>query len=677
MSPVRRPLLRHAPALAVCALLAAGGCSTIRVERSHPPDLFEGWRVSALSAGELSPRTMQTLRLWDLDAVYRRSPVVAAARLHAAALQDPQPDLLFAMAEVNYLRGRAAEGRHWSDAVACYYLCAGYAYHYLFDEYRPPRPEVEQAAAHAAGLPEVPQEGTARSAGEVFDPRFRLACDLYNAGLAKCIAAAQRVGQLDPRKKLVLPTPRGGAYTLSVEHVGFAWSDEEFGPLQFADDFKVEGLRNQHRTYGLGVPLIATRARTKGRPGPAYYPLEASFPVSAFFRFEGGLADLASGRAGRLELYNPLAVQAVDVRGRTVPLETDLTTPLGYFLAHGNLDVIQYTGFLSADHLRGQDGIHLLAPYQRGKIPVVFVHGLLSSPLTWAPVINDLQADPVLRQRYQFWYYFYPTANPYLATAADLRRALVRLRDELDPEHKDGALDDMVFVGHSMGGLVSKLLTVDGGDDFWRLISDRPIDGLKLSPAARAELDETFYFRRLPGVKRVIFLGTPHHGSKLSPSPLGKLADHVAGVPRALMSAAQEVLADEADPSGDAAKRRVPTSVDLLDPKSPALALLAGRPRPEGVRYHSVIGTLPKSEPMLERLLEDTSEPGDGVVPYRSAHVENAESELVVPADHFHVHHHPLAILEVRRILLEHAQAAPEPPAPRPKVRVIGTAGAH
>ncbi len=670
MDRVRRPLVRQAPALAVCALLAAS-CSTIRVERSHPPDLFEGWRVSAFSAGELSPRTLQTLRLWDLDGAYRRSPTVAAARLHAAALQDPQPDLLFALAEINYLRGRTAERHNCVDAVACYYLCAGYAYHYLFDRYRPPRPEVEQAAAHAAGLPDVPVEGTGRPSAEVFDPRFRLACDLYNAGLAKCIAAAQRVGQLDPRRQLVLPTPRGGAYTLTVEHVGFAWSDEEFGALQFADDYKVEGLRNQHRTYGLGVPLIATRA---GARKPSYYPPEASFPVTAFFRFEGGLADLACGRAGRLELYNPLAVQSVKVAGRTVPLETDLTTPLGYFLARSNLDVIQYAAFLSADRLRGQDGIHLLAPYQRGKIPVVFVHGLLSSPLTWAPVINDLQADPVLRQRYQFWYYFYPTANPYLATAADLRRALARLRDELDPGHTDAALDDMVFVGHSMGGLVSKLLTVDGGDDFWRLISDRPLDRLKLSPSARAELEETFYFRRVPGVRRVIFLGTPHHGSKLSPSPLGKLADQLAGVPRALMSAAQEALADNPDLASDAAKRRIPTSVDLLDPKSPALALLAARPRPEGVTYHSVIGILPKSEPVLERLLEDTSEPGDGVVPYRSAHVEGVESELVVPADHFHVHHHPLAILEVRRILLEHAQAAAGPPAPRPKVRLLGAA---
>jgi hypothetical protein len=58
---------------------------------------------------------------------------------------------------------------------------------------------------------------------------------------------------------------------------------------------------------------------------------------------------------------------------------------------------------------------------------------------------------------------------------------------------------------------------------------------------------------------------------------------------------------------------------------------------------------------LLERLLGGGySETGDGVVPYASAHLEGVDSELVVPANHFNVHHHPLTILEVRRVLLKH-----------------------
>src|SRR5207245_3461486 len=138
-----------------------------------------------------------------------------------------------------------------------------------------------------------------------------------------------------------------------------------------------------------------------------------------------------------------------------------LSTPLAYFLAHTALDSCEYTGFLRADKILDRTGVYLLEPYQPGKIPVLMVHGLLSSPLTWAPLFNDLRADPVLRERYQFWFYFYPTGNPYLATAADLRRSLEQLRNDVDPRHADPALEQMVFVGHSMGGLVSKLMTVD------------------------------------------------------------------------------------------------------------------------------------------------------------------------------------------------------------------------
>ena len=125
----------------------------------------------------------------------------------------------------------------------------------------------------------------------------------------------------------------------------------------------------------------------------------------------------------------------------------------------------------------------MLEPYQPGKIPVVLVHGLLSSPLTWTPLFNDLRADPELRERFQFWFYFYPTGNPYLATAADLRRDLDRAAGRPRPaEHRTRPSTSMVLVGHSMGGLVSKLLTVDSGDDFWKLVSDRPFDDLKLQP---------------------------------------------------------------------------------------------------------------------------------------------------------------------------------------------------
>jgi hypothetical protein len=68
------------------------------------------------------------------------------------------------------------------------------------------------------------------------------------------------------------------------------------------------------------------------------------------------------------------------------------------------------------------------------------------------------------------------------------------------------------------------------------------------------------------------------------------------------------------------------------------------------------------------------SEEGDGIVAATSAHLDDVESEIVVEADHLTVHRHPLAILEVRRILLEHLNAISRPPMfaagpPLPSVR--------
>lgn len=622
------------------------GCNGVTVIPADAPSLFDSFQASAAD-NDLSPRALQTLRRWDLEGEYRHDPGAAYAKLQAACAHDPQPDTLFALAEMSYLFGKQTEKS--PDACCFYYLCAGYAYHYLFD-----------------GPGDSP-----------FDPRYRLACDLYNAGLAKCIRKAQDAGllarprvitgfqessaQLDyglRHEQLHLPTRDGKGFTLSVQYHGFPWEARDFGFFDFCSNYKIVGLANHYRSYGLGVPLMCQSSRLGSR-GPLLFPNEATCPVTAFFRFEGSVADLHEHRSGVLELYNPLTIQQVTVAGRQVPLETDLTTPLAYFLSRTDLQEVEYAGFLRPDKVERKSGIYTFEPYQRGKIPVVMVHGLLSSPLTWSAMFNDLRADPQLRDRFQFWFYLYPTGNPYLGSAADLRADLARLRKELDPHHQDAALDHMVLVGHSMGGLVSKLLTVDSGDGcFWKLVSHEPFDRLKGKPESRTELERMFFFGPVPGVERVVFIATPHHGSKLSPSLPGKLATELVELPRSLREAAKDLI--KANPNsgpGDSyGTNGVPTSVDLLAPGSPALELLAHKRPPDGVHYHSIIGQAPCNDPLREvsYLLGQTDRRTDGVVPYASAHIDGVETEIVVEADHNNVHRHPLAVLEVRRILLEH-----------------------
>jgi pimeloyl-ACP methyl ester carboxylesterase len=630
---------RCARIMIAIALLFVTACTNIGVRAAKRPRLFEALQSSAPQSAALSPRSMQTLRLYDLDRVYERNPDEAAVQLRDQSIREPNADAIFALCEIHYLRGQACEKKKPTQAVEHFYCACGYAQHYLLASCDV-EPKANAPPAECA---------TSLSPRDAFDPRFRVACELYNDGLCRCLRASQKLGLLDARRELRLP--RGEATeSLPVIQTGFAWKPEDFGALYVSSDYEVVGLPNQYHDYGLGVPLIATLSKNAAAQN-GYYVRELGFPVTAFIRFDGGLADVERPGAARLELYNPKTIEAASLGGKTVPLESDLTTPLAHSLNGQKVDEIGYLGFFRADEVRARTGLKLLEPYQPGKIPVLFIHGLLSTPVTWAPMFNDLQADPTLRDRYQFWVYFYPTADPYLATAADLRKRLNQLRNDLDPQHRDPALDRMVVVGHSMGGLISKLLTVDGGDDYWKLVSDGSFDQVKSRPEVHEELQETFYFKHRTDVSRVIFLGTPHHGSKLSPSFIARESLRFVQLPKMLMDAANELSKE--NPS--LKLQQLPTSVDLLNPDSPALAVLAGEHNAQ-VHYHSVIGIAPKSKVSLAYLLTGDNTPGDEVVPYASAHVDYVESELIVPASHFTVHQHPLAVREVRRILMEHAR---------------------
>lgn len=621
------------------AVLALAACTNIGVREIKRPMIFGQLQRSAPQSAMISPRSMQTLRIYDLDHVYARSPEEAADRLREQAVREPHPDSIFALSEIHYLRGQAVERKKPAIAIEHYYRACGYAQHFLLascnDEPRPGAPPA------VCTEPLTPRDA--------FDPRFRIACELYNDGLCRCLRLGEKAKLLDARREFRLP--RGSSSeALPVVHAGFAWQPEEFGSLYVAGDYEVVGLANHYHDYGLGVPLIAKLSPTAAAQN-GYYVRELGFPVTAFMRFEGTLADVERPGAARLELYNPKTIEAAALGNKTVPLEADLTTPLAHSLNGRKVDEAGLLGFFRADSVRGQSGIKLLEPYQQGKIPVLFVHGLLSTPVTWAPMFNDLQADGFLRDKYQFWVYYYPTADPYLATAADLRDRLTQLRNELDPSRKDAALDRMVVVGHSMGGLVSKLLTVDGGDDYWKLVSDGPFESVKARPEVREQLRNTFYFQRRSDVARVVYIGTPHRGSIISPSLLVRESMRFVRLPQMLLDAATE-LAKE---NPNLKLKQLPTSVDLLNPNSQALSVIA-RNQSDRVRYHSVIGVAPKSKASLSYLLAGDDAPGDEIVTYASAHVDGVESEIVVPASHFYVHQHPLAVRELKRILEEHAK---------------------
>src|SRR5262249_17879649 len=151
--------------------------------------------------------------------------------------------------------------------------------------------------------------------------------------------------------------------------------------------------------------------------------------------------------------------------------------------------------------------------YQRGKMPIVLVHGLASSPITWSHIENDLRALPAIMARYQIWTFRYNTGDPFLTSASELRRQLAALRQTYDPCRADPSLSRTVMIGHSLGGLVSKLQVTYSGDQLWESAAKQPLGSLRTDPETRARLANSFYFVPSPDIDCVIYIATPHRGS--------------------------------------------------------------------------------------------------------------------------------------------------------------------
>jgi pimeloyl-ACP methyl ester carboxylesterase len=344
----------------------------------------------------------------------------------------------------------------------------------------------------------------------------------------------------------------------------------------------------------------------------------------------------------------PISTNTTQFENHTVPLETDTTAPLAYSLNQTFLWSLGNAQFLSGIE-RIPTGIYLTRPYQPGLVPVVFVHGTFSSPVWWAEMANTLFADPVLGEHCQFWFFIYNSGNPMTYSAVRLREALTAKIKELDPQGRDPALQQMVVIGHSQGGLLTKLTATDTGDRLWRALNTNQLDTLNLSPAQKDFIRKYLFYQRLPFVTEVVFISTPHRGSYLAGSFARKLARKFVTLPGQLLDQGREVVGLKEKLGLPKDLQGMPTSLDSMSPDNPMLLALADIPTAPGVQAHSIISVEGNG---------DYHQGKDGLVSYSSAHVDYAESEFIVRSFHSCLSN-PATIEEVRRILREHIEALP------------------
>ncbi|HMP79490.1 MAG TPA: alpha/beta fold hydrolase [Pirellulaceae bacterium] len=584
-----------------------------------------------------SDRTQQLLRRYVLDAEYKLQPEKAIEKLQRLAEQAPTLERVHAVAELAFMQGEWATRMGRADAATRFYVTAlDNAHRFLFDQ----------------------DLDLQRNA---YDPQFRSICDIYNQSLEAIIRRMikDKTFQVGAHHTLA-GVDRHVEFTIAIQG---RWRDEAIERFEIVHDFEPRGVHNHFRTHGLGVPLIAVRKQdADDDPLDLYYPPGLTMAFTAFLeipsqRGEYTVSDLARGEAARLKLFDPLEHTIVREGHMPFPLESDITTPVAYFLDNPLLstNVLATFALLNAEFAQQFHGVYLLEPYDPNKIPVVLIHGLWSSPVTWLQMFNDLRADPEIQTHYQFWFCLYPTGQPFWESARQVRNNLRKLKAELRTRGPTDQLDQTILVGHSMGGLIARMLTSSSGNEFWGALSDQPFAAMQGDEESLRQLAETLFFEPEPGIARMICIGTPHQGSSFANLTTQWIAQRLITLPKMMNHAHRQLVTSNRTVIRDPRPLTMSTSIDSLSPNCALIQALQHTTPSPYVARHNIIGRL-ENQWWISKLMG--AESGDGIVSLKSAAWPASDTSLEVAADHQTIHQNPRTILEIKRVLYEHLSTA-------------------
>jgi pimeloyl-ACP methyl ester carboxylesterase len=329
-----------------------------------------------------------------------------------------------------------------------------------------------------------------------------------------------------------------------------------------------------------------------------------------------------------LTLYDPSKRDTVRISGAERPLAADFGAPPAYYPEPGLLGF--FAALRPASYL-DKAGIYMLEPYDPDRIPVILVHGLISIPQMWLPTITGIRSDPVLRNRYQFWVFAYPTGAPIALTALKLRESLAQVY-QLYPKTKD-----MVLISHSMGGLLGQMQAVTTKRVLWDHVFRGDADLLYAKLPPQNLVKRALIFKANHRIQRIVFICVPHRGSDLAINWIGSIGIGLISLPGKAFGGAMSIVRGPLEK--DTGIKHMPTGVNGLSPGSPVL--LGLDTLPVEAPYHTIAGDRGKG---------DTPNSTDGIVAYWSSHMAGAKSELIVPGPHgsFAL---PQTVSELKRIL--------------------------
>ncbi|MBD8878923.1 alpha/beta fold hydrolase [Rhodanobacter sp. 7MK24] len=614
--PVRQ-WLRFAMAM---VLLCLNACAMVNVSRLKPGDVVSERRNDVIGSGQLSDGTVQALNGVALTGKQCTQSFDACVGIvgHASGLDEE--GRLSALSELWLGRALRADRQPVMDdaTLDAYLQCARYAYAYLFYTQRTPAERVfDQRQAKVIAFYDYAVE---RVVGRWFQELPKL-----DTGWTRTDLAGWSV--LRPDTDLHLRT-----------------APTELLP---ASSLRFKGLRNVYRRDGFGSEFVAVTPRTADAASvPWREPRYVA--MTGVLTFGGNTLDEVLGtRQVQLLVRDPYRDADASIAGRRVPLGANFTAPYGLWLARSGFAMQSIRSLLGRQGGLDSPRVLLLQPFDPNRRTVVMLHGLASSPEAWVNVANEVLGDEELRRHYQVWQVYYPTNAPIALNLMQIRRALDDTVRHFDPDGTTRATNHMMLVGHSMGGVIARLLVSSSGDKLWSLVPE----GAHLSATKRAKLHQQLapylQFSPMPQVDAAVFLAAPHRGTPVARHRIARWIAELIRLPLGVLKEMAGVTDLLKDDSGKNAPIHVSNSVDNLSDADPFIVATANLPISPAVRYHSIVGLYKPSGSLQQS--------SDGVVPYASAHLDGAESEVVIPSWHS-VQETPAAILELRRIMRLHLQ---------------------
>lgn len=673
-----------APALGL--LLA--GCAMVQVKPLSTSDYIAMRRGDILSIGEISAAARETVRVAALDdgaCIKEASAHCLHALTHANGIDDERR-----MAALSELWLQQAQAIPVRDAVEnlearidAWLETARHAYAYLFFTAR--KPGERAFEDRQTQVRDYYNYAVLQATTLMFERRMA-SVDAYAAGRANL---AQSMEGVTPSARTThigaqrTKTLRFGKWQIHPKLTDARLPNGAALPLELipASSLSFAGLRNVYQRDGFGAELVSVVADKSAVIDPAdkqqadeavhldgaatakqgkssqIAPQYSEVPYSSMtllLHFEGeNLAQVLSTHDVSLTVHDPYRDSHFLVQGSRVPLAANFTAGYGLWLARSDFSRESLRTLLGRGPGLSRPHLYLMQPYDPHRRILLMLHGLASSPEAWVNVANEILGDETLRRNYQVWQVYYPTNMPLAANRTSIYHTVMGALRHFDPQGVAPASRDIVLIGHSMGGVLARLLVSSSGDNIWQWFEKAyPVTAervVKLQGRKRA----TFYFEPMPGVNRAIFIAAPHRGTDIAAGRLGRWFASLVSIPLTLLAnvdnMASALARGKDERPGSTKPLHIPNSIENLSATDSFVQVASALQISPDVKYHSIIAKANPNAPLADS--------DDGLVPYLSAHLEGAQSEAVIISGHS-VQENGHAILEIRRILHEHVQAS-------------------